>query len=382
VLGTEYHFKVKAFDKAGNAATSDDTVFKTKFAAEALEDLATIEHTEQFEERLGELIQSALPSLSPPVIADVAVSDITETGATIFWRTNVRSSTAVALAARGDYKPGASNPYAVEIGGEGNTTEHRVLLTNLTPNTEYHFSPISKSLASVAGRGPDRVFITKAAKIQALISEVTTSSFAVVWSTEEPASSIVRYSNTATGETNEIMDERKTALHRVVAENLPSGARFTVKVSGYNEKGNLLEGLQELSVITRTDTTAPSITSFKVSNSFAPGRSDRIQSVFSWTTDEPATSLVEYGEGLSEFESGLPNSAGDAASYVQNHTVIVSTLKPGTIYQIKIISTDTAGNRAEFGPRTIITPRQDESITDIIFKNFEDTFKFMRNIRF
>ncbi|MDI6717591.1 MAG: hypothetical protein QMD86_00880, partial [Patescibacteria group bacterium] len=67
-------------------------------------------------------------------------------------------------------------------------------------------------------------------------------------------------------------------------------------------------------------------------------------------------------------------------SYTTNHSIILTNLKPGTIYQVKVISNDMSGNKTIFGPRTIITPRQTESIFDVIFKNFEDTFKFLRKI--
>jgi hypothetical protein len=55
-------------------------------------------------------------------------------------------------------------------------------------------------------------------------------------------------------------------------------------------------------------------------------------------------------------------------------------LKPGTIYRLKVTSSDDSGNLGSFGPRTIITPQQTASITDIIFKNFEDSFKFLKKI--
>jgi hypothetical protein len=44
-------------------------------------------------------------------------------------------------------------------------------------------------------------------------------------------------------------------------------------------------------------------------------------------------------------------------------------------------STDGAGNTVKPPVRTIVTPAQTASIMDIIFKNFDDTFKFINNIR-
>ena len=112
-----------------------------------------------------------------------------------------------------------------------------------------------------------------------------------------------------------------------------------------------------------------------------PGRTDRVQTIISWATDEPADSIVYYEEGV-----GTTGDTKELAYNAEvpdlstNHNVILSSLKPGAIYRIKITSADDSGNIGIFGPRTIITPRQTESITDIIFKNFEDSFKFLRNM--
>ena len=148
------------------------------------------------------------------------------------------------------------------------------------------------------------------------------------------------------------------------------------------EQGNVAEAGSPLSVTTSTDTTQPTISGFKVDNALVPGRTDRVQTIVSWVTDEPSTSIAYYEEGtgtLGETEE-LANKNEILDSYVTHHSVILPSLRPGTIYRLKITSTDDSGNEGSFGPRTVITPKQTESITDIIFKNFEDSFKFLRQI--
>lgn len=84
------------------------------------------------------------------------------------------------------------------------------------------------------------------------------------------------------------------------------------------------------------DTTAPVITS---GPSAAP--SDCSATV-TWETDEPATSLVEYG---------LTTAYGSSASvsgYTQSHAVTLPALDPGTTYHYQVSSTDASGN----GPTT------------------------------
>ncbi|HBT74586.1 TPA: hypothetical protein DEB29_01065 [Candidatus Wolfebacteria bacterium] len=109
-----------------------------------------------------------------------------------------------------------------------------------------------------------------------------------------------------------------------------------------------------------------------------PGRTDRIQTIVSWVTDEPSNSTVYYQEGPAIVKGDFSNKSSDLTTFTQTHTVILPNLKPGTVYQMKVESIDQAGNDAYLGPRTIITPQKGESIFDVIFKNFEETFKFLR----
>ena len=165
-------------------------------------------------------------------------------------------------------------------------------------------------------------------------------------------------------------------------DNLPSGTTYTVDISGLNEQGNVVEAGAPLSVTTSRDVTPPTISGFKVDNALVPGRTDRIQTIVSWKTDEPSNSTVYYeeGAGTAGDTEELANKNEVLDSYIMAHSVILPNLKPGTIYRLKVTSSDDSGNEGSFGPRTVITPRQTESITDIIFKNFEDSFKFLQKI--
>jgi len=165
-------------------------------------------------------------------------------------------------------------------------------------------------------------------------------------------------------------------------ENLPSGTAYEVNLSGVTKQGNIAEAGSPLSVTTSTDVTPPIISGFKVDNALVPGRTDRIQTIVSWVTDESSNSVAYYEEGSGSVgdTNELANKNEILDSYVTNHSVILPSLKPGRIYRLKVTSTDDSGNLGSFGPRTIITPKQTESITDIIFKNFEDSFKFLRKI--
>ena len=61
----------------------------------------------------------------------------------------------------------------------------------------------------------------------------------------------------------------------------------------------------------------------------------------SWTTDEPASSLVNYGLTSAPAFSSTPNS-----TLVTNHSVTLTGLTPGTIYDYVAVSANSAGNSA------------------------------------
>jgi len=60
----------------------------------------------------------------------------------------------------------------------------------------------------------------------------------------------------------------------------------------------------------------------------------------SWATDEPATSQVDYGTSGFIYEQSSP----ERNSLLINHEIILSNLKPSTLYHYRIRSKDAFGN--------------------------------------
>jgi len=383
VFGTDYHVKVTAVDRAGNATSTEDKVFKTKFFSENPADLTKIENVEQFQNEIESTIESILPALIPPFIEEPKVIDISENSATITYRTNIKAYPVVGYIEDSAYDSTKANPYLIETSDTtAKSFVHTLKLLNLRSNMLYHLQARAFSLPQVVGKSKEITFTTKASKIKGSIIQKKKDSFVVAWTTDEPTSSIVEYKNVKSGEVSRIIDNvNKNTNHSIKVENLIPGTSYEVKISGVNEKGNVVEGDVPLKVTTLVDVIPPAIASFKVESSLVTGRTDRAQSIVSWKTDEPSTSVVYYEEGSGSPDKPLANKQQDTSTLVTNHVVILSTLKPGTIYRFQISSTDEAGNRAMLPIRTIITPRQNESIVDVIFKNFDQTFNFLKNVK-
>ncbi len=379
-LGGQYSFVAKSFDAAGNLGVAPSQIFATRFVAEANEDLEQISDIADLQSKLSDIIESSLPSLLPPTISDISVSEVAETEAKISWKTNIKGSSLVGLATKGEYREEADKPYPVEQSGQEEAVkEHSVVVTGLTPNTLYHYQVRSKTLVGTLGKSLDRTFTTKAGKIKPFISGTTNSSFIVSWTTDAPATSIVEYKDVVTGAVNKKDTAAMVTKHEMLIENLPQGATYEVRVSGVNADDNVLSA-EPVKVVIKRDVSMPVISNFKAESFVVPGRTDRIQTVVSWLTDEPATSIVDYSEGSLQDVNDLTSRYEDTKNLSLNHTVALLNLKPKTVYTMLITSVDKFGNKAKLGPRTLITPQEAQSILDVILGNFNDTFKFIKNI--
>ncbi len=375
-MGKDYVFKIKAVDKSGNTTTSDQQTFTTTFLTESgiqIKDAAT------FQKEIQDAIESALPSLVPPFVSTPKVTEVTDTSAKITWRTNVKSYGSVGYVDDKEYDAKAINPYPNEAADTLNKTiDHEINLVNLKPDTKYHVMARGFSIPGVTGSSADITFLTEAPSIQATIGSVGNDSFRATWFTAEPTTSVVEYKNLKTGELNQKSSDSKVSSHDIKVDNLTPGTSYSVSVYGYNEKGNKVSITESIRITTSIDTTAPVISSLKIDSALIAGRTDRSQTIISWKTDEPSNSTVYFKEGVAGPNEELTNKVEMLNNLVIDHAVVVSSLKPGGLYSIQISSTDAAGNTTLFPVRTVVVPQQTQSVVEIIFKNFEDTFQFLK----
>jgi len=380
-FGTDYYLVIDAKNDGGKITTSDQQTFKTKFFSENLLDAQKLDNIEQFQNEVESTIESILPSLAPPFLETPIISDITENSATVSFSTNIKSYPVIGYTTDANYDATKDNPYDGEISDTTQKTiAHKLTLNDLKPNTKYHVMAKAFSLPEVVGRSDDLTFTTLPSKVQGSIINVKTDSFTVVWTTDEPTSSVVDYRDLKTGITARVSDDTKNTSHSVKIENLPSGTTYEVNISGINNEGNNVQGGTPMDVTTSTDITPPVITNVKVDSTLIVEQTDRVQTIISWQTDKPSTSTVYYQEGSGPVDKQL-NNKQETLELTKNHAVILTVFKPGTIYRFTVSSTDGSDNMAILPIRTIITPQKSESIMDIIFKNFDQTFNFMNNVK-
>lgn len=92
------------------------------------------------------------------------------------------------------------------------------------------------------------------------------------------------------------------------------------------------------------DNTAPLISGLSVQ---ATGKTG---AVIAWTTDEAATTQVEYALVASEVSATIPDT-----NLVTSHTVTLSGLTAGTTYSFRVKSKDASGNEAVSQDYTLVT---------------------------
>ena len=259
-------------------------------------------------------------------------------------------------------------------------TDHSLDIKLLKPGTKYHFSVRSYAFTSAQAKTEDMTFTTKATDVQAQVTDRKNDSFRVVWSTTLPTTSIVEYKKNGSTQAERKTDTSYATYHDVRIENVTPGTTYSIKAYGLTADGTVVSSKDDLFVTTGQDMTPPAVTGFRVESTLVPGRADKVQTIVYWKTDEPATSVVYYDEGAASAGKEFINKQEDKSSFVQNHVMILTNLKPGTVYRLQVGSSDDSGNTTKFPVRTIITPRQNESIVDVIFKNFDSTFNFVNQV--
>jgi hypothetical protein len=138
---------------------------------------------------------------------------------------------------------------------------------------------------------------------------------------------------------------------------------YTIKARSIDKFGNIATSSQ-LSFTTTADTQAPNILNPKSEiSSTGSGDAVKYQLIVSWETNESATSKVEYAAGMG---GNYDSSSKEDLSLNMTHVVIISDLKPNSLFHFRIKSMDKAGNTAYSDDYTVTTPPKEKNILTII----------------
>jgi hypothetical protein len=279
-----------------------------------------------------------------PVISGVTASAITGTSALISWTTDQMSSSLVQYGTGTAY--GSASPLASAL-----SLTHSALLTGLTPGTAYNYSVTSANSNGTSSVSPNYSFTTAAMPAPAISavgsSGITGTSATITWTTDQASSSLVQY-GTSTAYGANAQNATLAASHSLTLTGLTPGTTYNYAVTSANASGKSSTSANFTFVTAAQAPVISAVTSNGVTATSA---------TITWTTDQAASSLVQYGTTASYGSASALNS-----TLAITHSVTLTGLTPGTTYNYAATSANAAGNSATSANFTFSTPAQAPSI--------------------
>jgi hypothetical protein len=325
----KYVFSVLSLDVSGNIAQSAESSFTTK-------DASSISSIKVVSKAMGQ-------------------ADIT-------WSTGSKISSSV------DY--GLTTAYGQTKEDSTQTNDHEIILSNLTPGQTYHFRVRGEDVDKNMFASSDITFQPNSPpKISDFkIDSIYEHGATVTCTTNVPTDLVVTYvdPNSADNSGFQGLTEMATE-HKITLKNMTSGIAYSIKVKVRDENSNETEE-DFPGFTTAIDTTPPVIDNVHTDSALT--QTNNVQTIVTWKTDEESTSSLIYREGRAGEEKEVKNSDNLST----NHVIVVTTFKPGTVYNFRVKSIDASGNTAISDYFSFLTPSTKANIIQIITSNFLSIF--------
>ena len=409
---TTYHYKVSSIDGNGNMGVSSDAIFTTKDAlgldakadtkeaenkdsvfAAAIEKVAgylsamsnqvSVNILESALSTQHSLIEKLSGSVPAPLLSGEPLVVTTANSAMISWKTDKDSNSLVAIAPEGKYdKSKGSNGYAQTVGNPNDSTQmHVVTISDLEPETLYHYQVRSISSLGALGQSSDFTFKTKNKELEIsdyTVEKVNTQTAIFRWLTTAETDASAKYTPFRNGvlevdSAKTVKNKNFSTMHEVEIDDFESGIIYEVELSGKDLKGQIISK-KITSFATGDDNLPPTIYQVQTESALSAGKESNVQTVISWMTDEPSTGQVLYQKGVGVVDDGAWEKTPMDTNYSKKHIAVLTKFEPGQIYQFKLQSVDSNNNVGVSKIYTILAPKQKESVFQVIMKSFEDIF--------
>ncbi len=338
--GTTYYYIVKWTDEDGNTGTSGEKSFTTD---------------------------------PPPVITNVKVTNVGIDSALIKFTSNNANLVKI-------YYGKTTGFGAVqELDTAFIESSYTAVLTELTDGVKYYFkiNPTDTEGTEYQGTVLDFTTLPRPTVSNIQIQEVKNvaqPTIDVTWSSNTDISSIVSFYPADNPDlVKNVIDLDLKTDHKLEVATLNADTKYSLVVKGTDAIGN--EATSEVHTFTTaTDTRPPEISNIKIEAVNPDSQDSTAQIVVSWTTDELATSQVLYGEGTGgSFAQGTQIDR----SLSLKHVVIISNLKPSSVYHLEAVSEDGSKNETLSNNIVTITPQRSENALDIVLRGLQDIFSFL-----
>ena len=294
---------------------------------------------------VSELYAYTAADVTAPVISSVA-SSTNATTATVTWTTNEAATSTLDYGTTTGYGTASSSIATA-------TTSHSFTLSGLTDSTLYHFRASSADAAGNLATSSDYTFTTASAidttppAISSVASSTTLTTATVTWTTNEAASSTVNYGANASYGTASTSASLVTS-HSIILSGLSASTAYHFQVGGADASGNISTSSDLVFTTTAPpDLTAPIISS--VASSTTSG-----SATITWTTNEAATSTLNYGTTIS-----YGSASSSSATATTTHSFTLTGLSASTLYHFRASSADASGNLATSSDYTFTTSAAD-----------------------
>ena len=279
-------------------------------------------------------------------ISNVEATSTKPTRATITWDTNKKSNSILWLSKTSPIDT-SKKPY---ISRPGNTTDHKIELNRLTPDTTYYavvksskrgasdtsseFSFKTPPLASQAPviksvDGPSSLNVDQEGTwtLNAYDPKNTSLSYSVKWGDEGSAMTLFRAKSDPFVQTS------------TFSHTYAEAGTYTIVFTAKNEAGLTVESKTTVEVTQPEDDTAPVLSAITA----ASIESDQI--TLTWTTDEDADSALYYSTTSPVVIDDDENTtAVTDLDLVTSHSLSATDLTASTTYHFLIQSKDSSGN--------------------------------------
>jgi hypothetical protein len=270
-----------------------------------------------------------------PAISSIATSSIATSTATVTWTTNVAATSQVNYGTTLSYGTASSSAALV--------ASHSITLTGLTASTTYDFQVESVDAGGDVATSSNQTFSTAA---DTLAVNLTAPSSGATLSGSSVTLTATTSGNVAV--TGVQFEVDSTNIGSVITS---SPYTTTWNSTGVSDGSHTLYAVAE-DTAGNYATSSVSVTvrnSPPVISAISSGTPTTTSATITWTTDEAATSQVNYGSTTSY------GTASSSAALVTSHSITLTGLSASTTYDFQVESVDAAGNTATSSNQTFTT---------------------------
>jgi DNA-binding beta-propeller fold protein YncE len=412
---TVYHYRLSSADGSGNLTQTEDKVIKTVSMIEELAGNGSTSATSTGESTTSlrdfiekilanasldgfdgslmsqyNLLQKLAEAMPTPVFTANPIAVTTMDSATITWQTDKDTNSLVALATDDVFalNKNKKEPY-YRLEGEPYqfTRSHKLVLSDLKPGTLYHYQARSRAQLGLSVVSRDFTFRTKdeGLAITNFNSEIKSKDEVLFkWLTSAETDAQLKFTpyhnNQLAVDEAKIVEDRKLAKnHELSMKELQPGTVYQVEMSGLDYNGKKVSKTIP-TFATAKDLEPPKISQIQTESALSQGKTKTVQTIISWTTNEPTVCEVSYEKGVSD-KADLAEKAPLEASYSKKHVLVLTKFESGQVYSFRIKAIDSSGNNAVSDAHTILTPKQREGVFELIMRSFESTFGWLRDVK-